>query len=190
MPLIVEDGTGKADAESYLSVTDFVAYCDARGLGHGGHGHNDTNREIALRNATAYVDTISRYKGQRLVAAQALEFPREALYDWSGHPVTGVPKRVKDACAELASRALDESLYQDLDRGGLIKSESVGPISTTYVDGAPAGKVFSAAVHLLEPYVRKDKDLIGKPIFGGTTTPSSFAVGMHDNPEADSGLTS
>jgi hypothetical protein len=188
--LIVEDGTGKADAESYLSVAEFVAYCDARGLDHGSHGHNDTQREIALRKATAYVDTISRYKGQRLAPAQALEFPRDALYDWSGHPVTGVPKRVKDACAELASRALEGDLYEDLDRGGLIRSESVGPISTTYVDGAPAGKVFRVAVQLLEPYVRKDKDLIGKPVFGGTDTPASFAVGMHDNPEADPGLSS
>jgi hypothetical protein len=30
--LVIEDGTGKANAESYVSVADFRTYADGRGL--------------------------------------------------------------------------------------------------------------------------------------------------------------
>lgn len=178
MAITVEDGTGKADAETYLSVADFKAYCDARGYAYS--GNSDSVIEQKLRLAAAYIDTFARFKAVRLVSDQALEFPRSGLVDWSGITVTGVPKRVKDACAELAFKALSENLYSDADRGGMVKSESVGPISVTYADGAPAQKLFSSAVNLLKPYLRDERDSIGAPVFGGSDE-GYFSAGMHDN---------
>ena len=161
MTLVVETGSGMPDAESYLSVADFRTYCEARGLTVDG---DDTVAEQKLRIATGYIDTVRRYKGSRLQVSQSLEFPRDSLTDFGGLPVTGVPARVKNACAELAYKAFSEDLYTDLDRGGMVKSQSVGPISVTYADGAPAGKQFVSAMKLLDPYVR-DNSQVGQPYF-------------------------
>lgn len=179
MTLIVEDGTGRADAEAYASVAAFKAYCDGRGMAYA--GNTDTQIEIALRRATDVIDTFRRYKAARLVSSQALEFPRAGLTDHSGYEVTGVPARVVRACNELAFRALSEDIAPDLDRGGRVQSESVGPISVTYAADAPAGKTFTLAENLLAPYVRQDGDLMTGPFFGTTDAPL-FEVGGMDNP--------
>jgi hypothetical protein len=178
--IIVEDGTGKANAESYLSVADFKGYCDARGLSY--EGQADAVIEQKLRIATGYIDTVKRYKGSRLLSAQALEYPREGLTDWGGLEVTGVPGRVKQACAELAFKAFTESLYVDLERGGMVTSQSVGPLSVSYAEGAPAGKSFMVAMKLLEPYFRDPKD-VGKPYF--EPVDPYFQLTTHDNPETE-----
>lgn len=179
MALIVEDGTGKADAESYLSVADLAAYATARGYALTG---GDPEKEAALRQATSYLDARWRYKAVKASAAQALEFPRTGLTDWSGLAVPGVPKRVKDATAELAIKVrAGTTLFDDAERGGAVKSETVGPISVTYADGAPADKRFAVAENLLQPFIKNPKDLQGGPSFGGATE-GTFTVGMNDNP--------
>jgi hypothetical protein len=179
MPLIVEDGTGLANAEAYLSVAAFKTWADAWGKSY--TGQTDTVIEQKLRAASAYIDTLFRYKGQRLQAAQAMEFPRVSLVDWSGLTVTGVPNRVKTACAELTFKAFSEELYVDLDRGGRVTSESVGPISVSYAPDAPEGKTFRFAQQLLAPFVRKDGDLLNPPFFSTSDAPM-FEIGGMDNP--------
>ena len=168
-----------ADAESYLSVTDFKGYCDKRGLSY--DGQSDEVIEQKLRIATGYIDTVKRYKGQRLLVEQSLEFPRESLTDWGGLPVLGVPGRVKQACAELAYKAFFENLYVDLDRGGMVTSQSVGPLNVSYDAKAPVGKSFMSAMKLLEPYTR-DYLIIGRPFF--VAVDSFFSATMDDNPES------
>ena len=185
MSLIVEDGTGMADAESYLSVADLKTYATNRGISYA--GISDSTLEQKLRLATTYIDTRYRYRGNRSNGTQALEYPRINLIDWSGYDISGVPKRVKDATAELALKATADSLYVDLDRGGKIKSESVGQLSVTYADDAPAGRVFTIAENLLKPYVR-DPSLRGVPFFGGSTD-GYFTLGMMDAPNANSPTT-
>lgn len=178
MTLIVEDDTGRLDAEAYVAVAPFKAYCDGRGLSYA--GQTDTQIEVALRRATDWIDTSFRYKGARLVAAQALEFPRAGMTDHSGYDVAGVPARVKRACNELAFRALTETLTPDLDRGGRVTSESIGPISVTYADDAPAGKTIRIAENLLAPYVRADGDTLTGPFFSTSDAPA-FEAGSMDN---------
>lgn len=184
MALIVEDGTGKSDAESYVSVAEFKGFCD--GWGYSYAGKTDTEIEQKLRQATAYVDTKFRYKGVRTLAAQALEFPRSGCVDWSGLEATGVPGRVKRATNELAFKAFSGNLSEDLDRGGRVKSESVGPISTTYADDAPAGRVFMQAKGFLDPYIRDPKafDLMSGPAYAATAAADNayFTLTTDDDP--------
>lgn len=179
MPLTVENGTGLTNADSYVSVADFKAYCDGRGYSY--TGITDAVLEQKLRLATDYVDTIFRYKGVRLVNGQSREFPRSTLIDDSGYEVTGLPARVVRATCELAFKATSEDLYVDLDRGGRVTSESVGPISVSYAPDAPAGKTFRFAENLLKPYIRGDMDLMN-PAFFGTSEQAQFEVGMNDQP--------
>lgn len=181
MPLTVENGTGLAEADSYTSLNYGTAYAENRGWADY-LATTEAAREKAHREAFAYINTIARYRGTRLTADQAGEFPRNELVDWSGFTVTGVPTKVKHAEMELARKALSESLYVDLDRGGMVSAESVGPISVSYQPGAPVGKMFRAAMMLLEPYVRDKAQLHAIANSGAATVPESpvFEIGMHD----------
>lgn len=181
MALEVEDGIGKADAEGYISATEMRAFC--AGWGYDLGADTDEQLEVKIRLGAEKIDA-RRYKGAREFAVQALQFPRTGLTDWSGHEVTGVPLKVKKANAELAFKARTVSLDEDLERGGRIKSESTGPLSTTYADDAPAGTVFTRAEKFLEEYVRdaSHPDMTA-PAF--ETGDPMFTVGMHDYAAGD-----
>lgn len=141
MPLTVETGTGSATAESYASVATTDAYWAAR---------NDTvwaaattaAKEAALREATLYLDGAYEWIGIRMLTTQALGWPRAYSggldSDNSVIPSAAVPGNVIKACCELAWEALATRLAATTDRGGLIKSESIGSLSVTYMDGAPS----------------------------------------------------
>jgi hypothetical protein len=180
MALIVEDGNSRVDADAYVSVDGFKLHC--ANWGYDIAAFDDTKIEQAIRRATLYVDG-HRFKGTRAAAGQALEFPRENLVDWSGHAVAGVPRNVMAATAELAFKGLSGPLDKDEDRGGMVASKSVGPISISYEAGAPVGKTYTAAMKLIEQYLRKDGDRITGPSFVSPEAPT-FTAGMHDNPPA------
>lgn len=134
MALIAEDGSGLPDAESYVSVADATAYCAA--MGHSdwiGDVSFEPLNEVALRQATAYIDSRYRFKGERLNADQALEWPR-AGESWP-------QRRIVHACCELAVRALNGPLYQDVQPEGSIKRDTIGPLATEYFDVRNGGQV-------------------------------------------------
>lgn len=134
MALIVEDGNGMSDAEAYISVSEATAYFAARG-NTAWAALSDTQREQALRLSTDYMGAVygPRWCGERLTDTQALDWPR-------GEP--GVPEAVKRANAELAVRASAGALLGD--QGAQVASETVGPISVTYADGARQGTRYAA----------------------------------------------
>ena len=179
MALIVEDGTGLSNADAYISLGYFKAFCSERN--YRWEDDEDFAIEANIRLATGWIDTYSRYKAARLLPTQALEFPRIGLQDWSGYDVTGVPARVKQACAELAFKSRSEPLYEDAARGGMVKSESVGPISVTYEDGAPTGKVWQFAVNLLRPYLREPEQMAASQFkLSDEQSDTIFRVGIND----------
>jgi hypothetical protein len=188
MTLTVESGAGDAGADAYVSLTYADAYFDARSNTTWAAATDDA-KEAAIRYATAYIDTIARYKGVKTLSTQALEFPRTDLVDWSGYTITGLPTRVQQATCELALRALSEDLYVDLDRGGAIAAESVAGISVSYRPDATPGKTFRSAMQLLKPYMRAPDEL-AMPYDGGTTVDPMFSIGMLDGqPLDDTGTT-
>jgi hypothetical protein len=171
MALIVETGVGLANAESYLSVEDANAYHAARGNA-AWTAEGDNNPEAALRRATAYLDGRyrNRWRGWRTHGrAQALEWPRQYVYAYGpndddiygyardfayGAPYSDtaiasneIPRELKDAVAEAALREIIEPgiLTPDITLTGRVKSETVGPISTTYAD-VPYGSAASRPI--------------------------------------------
>lgn len=136
MAIEIEDGSGKANAESYISVADADLYFAARGYSLWAT-MSTAEKEQALRRATDFMERRygTQWTGQRMTLAQALSWPRGGVvYQGWGLPSNAVPSQVVKACAELAFRAAGGELDPDL--GAQIKSETVGPISTTYADGA------------------------------------------------------
>ena len=122
MALIVEDGSGLSDAESYVSVADAGTYCTAHGLT--AWTGVDAVKESALRNATQYIDTMYNFRSAKSYYSQALEFPRQ-MWDWDDDPLMN---RLRSATVELAVKALTESLFADVEPSvtTLVK---VGPIT-------------------------------------------------------------
>ena len=156
MSLIVEDGTGKNNADAYVT----LAECDAYHVNLGNSdweideedSANVAKRENAIKKATAFIDMRygGRFKGVRSTAEQALLFPRYGISDNDGYVLENVPTAVKRATCEAALKLfLGADLMPDLDRGGKVISETVGPISTTYSSGAPAGTRFEMIESIL-----------------------------------------
>lgn len=134
MALEVEDGTGKANAESYIT----VAAADARhtALGNTAWTGSDAVKESALRRATQYMIQAyrGRWRGTRLLRAQALDWPRHgAVVDGFDWPSNEVPAEVANACADLALRALAGDLNADQNGRAVIR-EKVGPLETEYAE--------------------------------------------------------
>jgi hypothetical protein len=160
--LIVEDGTGKSNAESYASVAEASTYCTARGLSN---WDLVNDQEAALRLATEFMVKCyrMRWAGYRTTLAQALDWPRSQVplpdgpYGYRTQPeyvdYNVVPQQVKNCCIELAVRTYDNpQLLVDLDR--LTETERVGEVSVTYVKGSNRQRVFTAAHTWIEPYLK------------------------------------
>ena len=122
MALIVEDGSGLSDSESYVSVADAATYCTAHGLT--AWTGVDAVKESALRNATQYIDTMYNFRSAKSYQYQALEFPRQ-LWDWDIDPLM---TRLRSATVELAVKALTENLFADVEPS-VVTMVKVGPIT-------------------------------------------------------------
>jgi hypothetical protein len=177
MALVVEDGTGLPNAESYLSVAEFRAYCARENVDLG--AVTDTDIEGWARQAARYIDSEWLYKAVIAFPNQAMEFPRSGL-QWSGREVVGIPRRLKDAQAGLMLAIRTSGpLRSIMAHGGRIKSEAVGPISVTYMDGAPAGNVYDESAALLAPYVRTTANTNRPaPRYTAPDAAPAFALGM------------
>lgn len=153
MALVVEDGSGVEGAQSYLDVSGFKKYADARALVYTG---TDPVIEAALIRATAWLDASyrSRWPGTRVYGRdQRLAWPRSGVTDADDEEIAEgeIPQEVLDAAAEAAVRELASpgSLAPDLERGGAIRRVQAGSVSVEYASTATAGTTFSLIDGLL-----------------------------------------
>lgn len=143
MALIVEDGSGLANAESYVSVAAAAAYAEARGLTF--PDSPDEPAEQALRRATTWLD--GRYRGsfpgtRTNRREQALEWPRINAYDRACPPnyidKNEIPVEIVNATIEAAIRELAEpgALSPDVVAGQIEKRIKVEGIEIEYALGS------------------------------------------------------
>src|SRR4051794_29732341 len=108
MALIVEDGTGLATADSYLSLADANIYFTNHGSPVEWTGAADAAKESALRYAARWLDGKFTWIGLLVQGTQSLEWPRiqglayKDTIDWEGRVYDPVPQKVKDAQCEVA----------------------------------------------------------------------------------------
>lgn len=136
MAFVVEDGTKPENANSYLSVAEADAYFTDRGITTWTGA--DNLKQIALVKATDYIEKRfgSKFRGRRESKDQSLSWPRYNAVDDDGFLLSGVneiPRRLKQATAEYALRALSAALLTDPDNtlpsGQIVEvREKVGPI--------------------------------------------------------------
>jgi len=147
--LIVEDGTGRSDAESYISTIYARAYHAARG-NVAWEALTVAEMEEALRKATDYMVSEYRFRwiGQRINTTQALDWPRYSIPDINN---STIPEEVKKACAEFALRSLSGPLLDDLSQAVIAKS--VGPLSVTYDRNSSQRRRYLFIDSILSPYL-------------------------------------
>lgn len=165
MALVVEDGTGKANADSYQSLTDADAYHLAHSASTAWSGAAEAVKEKALRLATQYLDV--RYnglwKGVKFSDAQSLSWPRiwaekNDTYDSAYYDSDAIPQQLKEATNELALRVVNgDTLFADISKPGIISSTSisVGPISksVSYSGGYDQVKKYPLIDGLVKPLI-------------------------------------
>ncbi len=152
--LIVEDGTNVSGADAYASSSFVDTYWAGRttnALATVWAAATQTLKDSAIRIATEYLDAKYRWKGNTAYDSQSLLWPRIGVYTDRHIELTyQVPLNVQRAVAELAARALTQDLYADTDRDNWAKSQKVGPIETTYMEGAPTEPGFPFVTSLLK----------------------------------------
>jgi hypothetical protein len=158
MALIVEDGTGKVDAESYVTVAGADTYHSSLGAPAAWTASTETQKEQALRKATSFIDEHfgSSFKGRRTNESQRLRWPRIGASDSDGYLISSsaIPRRLSDATAELAAKAREDGdLFADADTSGELVAEEikVGPISISeeYSGSKGSQKLYKRAEALL-----------------------------------------
>ena len=135
---VVEDGTGKSNADSYISVADADQYFENHNNPSDWTGATQSEKEMALRNATQYLDSYygARWRGRKklLEEDQSLDWPRYEAYDDNDRWIDSetLPAKLLEATAESGLRDITETdgLLPDIDEPGTVKKYSVqvGPI--------------------------------------------------------------
>ena len=164
MSLIVEDGTGLPNAESFISAADATAYFANRGNTVWAQ-FTTSGQEQALRMATDYMEESYRalWAGTRVTPTQLLSWPRymvpmkdapggygswPAYYDYKS-----VPMLVARACAEFAVRTAAGPLQPDI--GAQVTQKTIGPITVHYQLGARQSNAYRAIENLLLPVLAR-----------------------------------
>ncbi len=168
MAFVVEDGTGLATANAYISVADARAYWSDVGVTFSQPDSTPTatfpiTLQMAIVAATRYMELRfkSRFKGFKqfpstvdpVFAGQALPWPRVEVYDREGYVIEGVPLGIRHACAEYMSRVFVAPLAPDPDDRSNLKREKIGPIEFEFVPGGfPKFKPYPTADGLLAEF--------------------------------------
>lgn len=192
MSLIPEDGTGRADADSYVALDGVEAYAVANGLAWA--PTDPAAGEAAIRRATRFIDATYRARFSGYPAngrAQALEWPRRGAYtyvpgerrslDFYGAatqtidpaytylPANEVPREIKAATCEAAIRELAKpnSLAPDLKQGGAIRSAQAGSASVTFAGAGYSGQqVFQTIDNVLAGLLMPSNAYSGRAVRG------------------------
>lgn len=111
MELIVEDGSGVEDANSYVSEGDFIAYAEGLGFEIG------TPDDVvpALLKAAQYLEIKPRadYQGRKTSSLQSMQWPRRGVtIDCEPFPSDQIPKELVQAQMELAMIALQDDFLE------------------------------------------------------------------------------
>ncbi len=151
MTLIVENGTGVSNANSYVSVTDHVTYCANYGV-----TVTSQQAEINLRKFMDYIESLEGYKGCKTVKTQVLRFPRKniciegVLIDQNTIPWQLI--KAQNEGALCIQNGVDKLAVRPIP----IKTESFGPFSTTYMDNRETVETSMRTTLYLQPLLKND----------------------------------
>lgn len=172
--IVVEDGTGKADANSFGAIADADTYHELRGNGAWAALSSD-QKATNLILATDYMCQVygARWKGVVATDVQALDWPRKdtgnVLWDYvlpedEGYPIA-LPVNLQKACYEYAARVQSAPLAPDpaVDAAGVAVVTTLQKVGVIERRFAPIGGGGSGTVQLIRAYPGADmylRDLV------------------------------
>ncbi|MBT4080297.1 MAG: hypothetical protein HN929_01940 [Chloroflexi bacterium] len=127
--IVVEDGTGKTDSNSYISEADFSTYATDRGVTISG------TVAVLLIQAMDYIEE-QPFKGDKGSDDQALQWPRSGvIIDGYSVDTDAIPVKLTEALCEAAI-AIDGGDNPLSGVGRDIKRTKAGSVEVEYMDGA------------------------------------------------------
>lgn len=147
--LIVEDGTGLANAESYVSVAyadDYVSKYATPTEAAAWTALDNAGKERALRQGTDFLETRYRtlWVSRRTSQLQRLSWPRSFVDDADCFPVGSdeVPEQVKRADVIAALQSLRGDMIPNITTGSIKSQRSkIGPLEKEVVYASPASPI-------------------------------------------------
>lgn len=166
--IVVEDGTGVASANSYVTVAEARTYAENRGV-----TLSAVDDEVAamLIKAVDYLEAqCCRYQGAKVDENQALCWPRTGVYfgssetEFASDAIPNNLKSAQNALAMAVNQGID--LLPNLLASDYVTEETVGPITTKYANPVTVGMSpnLNAAEALLAPLYGECRS------YGGFTT--------------------
>ena len=148
--LVIEDGTGKPNANSYITVDEAKAYAESRGVTNLG---TDDTIAANLVLAADYMETTGPYKGYPFRKEQGLEFPRS---ERARGPSLGIPEKVKKAQAQLILDIKESGALLTTSRQFALKRRKLEGLEQEWAVGSYAAYTPKAAHpfydHLMGPF--------------------------------------
>lgn len=132
MPLVAT--AGATDANAYCTLNEAEDYFENRLYTSDWDDANGNDQEAALIMATALLDRLCSWDGDKATDTQALRWPRSYIWTPDGDKVESniIPQFLKDATAELALHLLGADLTQTIDRDlEGFKQIEIGSLSLT-----------------------------------------------------------
>lgn len=121
--LVVEDGTGKTDSNTYISLALADSYFSTQLRAETWTGATSDDRSRSLIMATQQLDNLVRWRGSKKTSTQARQWPRNYMTDYNGWaiPSDEIPVDVQEATCELAKALLTQDRTADPDVTGFKK---------------------------------------------------------------------
>lgn len=139
MSLVIEDGSGLTNAESYIDLAYLTDYANKRNIDITGI------TEANIIKAMDYFESGYLFKGTKLKETQALTFPRLI------NGVVEYPVRIKSAICELTIKSKSSELLADSER--LTKREKVGEIEVEYSEYSKDETNYNFVYNLILPWL-------------------------------------
>ena len=151
--IVVEDGSGVANADSYITVAEARAYAAKRGFTT---FDALTDGEVEAKIILA-MDVVESYrgsfKGTKASSTQALQWPRADVYiDGTEIASTTIPTELKNALSQLSVDAVSSTLQPNLG-GRTVTREKVDVVEIEYAARGASAEytVFDKFETMLEP---------------------------------------
>lgn len=157
---IVETGAVVTGANALVSLVDALQIIENYGASTDWTGASDAEREMAIREATRYLNFHYTWDGCKVDEDQTCQWPRYAMTDEDGYDIDAdiVHEQVKEACTYLALKYIQgDTLIPDFDDEAKVKKmkDVIGPITEEreYVVGESPEKTYTVVEKLLDPFI-------------------------------------
>ena len=152
--MVVEDGTGLTNANSYVSVQEADDYLSIKSATAYALWDAELEQENYLMWATRLLDQRANFQGRKSESTSALRWPRSGVTDRDGISLAydEVPPAIKAATIEIAfnliSKGVDPSAPA-ADPTGALKRVKADVVEVEYVQGSasPGSDYFPAGIN-------------------------------------------